>query len=295
MLTPDEISIAFKGCTGDDKITFKDHLVSLNLTSDNLANGIIISHCFNNIFSDIERLLDKAILNICSADYLIRDGFFSWGFVTSYYSNFFAIQALNRLQLNFHVWTDSNILCKVKDYVNQELEISKKDKSKNTHEIQFTQFYTNYNLFRNRTSIDRYWNIGIRPSTDGQETVLRNDINYLISKDHYYELNLELSVFKKIIQDNSKSPFTSRPVIVDPKNYSLNNLQLGAARIRMVTYLLNYIANKNREYKSYYERNMSRRRNNFHSKYPDVNSWLKDLLDEWLVYEDLGIIEEVPV
>src|SRR5690242_7200441 len=292
MLTLDEISIAFKKCNGITPSTFKDHLTSLHLTTEQLVEGTIIDNAFNYILSDIDILLDKSILNAYAADHLIKSGFFNWGFVSSYYSNFFSIQALNRLQLNFHVWNDANILCEIKNYITQELSVIKNDKSKNTHEIQFNKFYNNFQRYRG-SGIDRYCNIGILQSTDGSETHLRNEINYVISKDYYYELDLDHTLFKKITQDNTKSPFNHRPTVEYPKNYSLNNLKLSMSRLRMLTYILNLLANKNIEYKSYNENRMDKRLINITQKYPKVSPWLKELSDEWLKFEDLKLETEM--
>ncbi|MFM8006321.1 MAG: hypothetical protein ACKO86_15570, partial [Dolichospermum sp.] len=100
-LTFEEIAIAFNNCNSDAKISFKDYLIKKDKSKGDYEQGFIISNVNNYILTDIEKLLSKAILNICAADNLIKQGYFSWGFVTSYYANFFLIQGLNRTQLNF--------------------------------------------------------------------------------------------------------------------------------------------------------------------------------------------------
>ncbi|NES80102.1 MAG: hypothetical protein F6K10_00470 [Moorea sp. SIO2B7] len=88
-LTFEEIAIAFRNCNGDSKSSFKDYLKNLYKSKENYDNGFILSNVNNYILTDIEKLLDKSILNICATDDLIIKGYFSWGFVTSYYANFF--------------------------------------------------------------------------------------------------------------------------------------------------------------------------------------------------------------
>jgi hypothetical protein len=85
----EEIAIAFRNCNGDAKFSFKEYLKTLYKSKDDYERGFIISDANNYILTDIEKLLSKAILNICATDYLIKCGYFSWGFVTSYYANFF--------------------------------------------------------------------------------------------------------------------------------------------------------------------------------------------------------------
>ena len=85
----EEISIAFRNCNGDAKFSFKEYLKNLYKSKEDYERGFIITDANNYILTDIEKLLSKAILNICATDYLIKKGYFSWGFVTSYYANYF--------------------------------------------------------------------------------------------------------------------------------------------------------------------------------------------------------------
>ncbi|MFN7661339.1 MAG: hypothetical protein ACK5P3_25045, partial [Dolichospermum sp.] len=122
-LTFEEIAIAFSNCNSDAKTSFKNYLVNLYKSKEDYEKGFIISNVNNYILTDIEKLLAKAVLNICAADNLIKQGYFSWGFVTSYYANFFLIQGLNRTQLNFTTWVSRSIDCVEKDYQNKNLHI----------------------------------------------------------------------------------------------------------------------------------------------------------------------------
>ncbi|MFN5992076.1 MAG: hypothetical protein ACK47Q_22000, partial [Dolichospermum sp.] len=96
-----------------------------------------------------------------AADNLIKQGYFSWGFVTSYYANFFLIQGLNRTQLNFTTWVSRSIDCVEKDYRNKNRHIIAISNSSDEHQRQFNRVLVNFSHFRNRKGIDRYWNIGI--------------------------------------------------------------------------------------------------------------------------------------
>ncbi len=283
-LTFEEIAIAFKNCNGDAKYSFKEYLKTLYKSKEDYQKGFVISNANNYILTDIEKLLSKAILNICSADYLIKKGFFSWGFVTSYYANFFLMQGLNRTQINFITWIDRSVDCLYKNYQEQTIQIIAISQAADQHQREFKRFFENFKHFRERTGIDRYWNMGIRPFNLGNEPEIRNKINYEISADAFYELDLDIQEFHKIIKDNN-SPFNQPKENSKIDNYARQNLKLAMARLRMLTYTLNFIAIRNLEYQSYYQRNMKNRLYNIKEKYPDLSEWIKTYFRDWLIFD----------
>jgi hypothetical protein len=283
----EEISIAFKNCNGETNKSFKGYLLDLTKTPEDYRNGFIVSNANNYILSDVEKLLSKAILNICAVDYLIKTGYFNWGFVSSYYASYFSIQALNRLQINFNTWTHHLIRCENQNYVNQDIKICLGNSS-NTHKSEFKLFFQNISQIQSKR-VDRFWSIGLNRFSDGDEALLRNEINYSISEDYYYELqsNFSLSKFNKIINDNKKSPFEARESINDPVNYARKHLQISISRIRVICYILNHVANHNSEYQSYFKRNMNGRINSIKQKYPNLSIWMLELLNSWLLFETI--------
>jgi hypothetical protein len=106
-MTLSEISIAFNNCNGSVNKSFKEFIIDLQLNDENLEKGYEINDSYNYILGDVEKLLVKTIINICASDLLLKKGYFNWGFITSYYANFFIIQALNRLTLNFSTFNSS--------------------------------------------------------------------------------------------------------------------------------------------------------------------------------------------
>ncbi|MEA5467514.1 hypothetical protein [Spirulina sp. 06S082] len=284
-LTLEEIAIAFRNCNSDTQFSFKDKLKKLDKSQKDYESGFIISDLHNYILHDIEKLLSKAILNICAADYLIKQGYFSWGFVTSYYANFFLIQGLNRTQLNFTTWVDRSVNCRYEDYLKQTIHIKIVERSKDEHQRQFQRFFDNFTDFRNKTGIDRYWNLGLRSFELSSEPKIRNQINYEISLDSFYELNLNQKDFKKIIKENKGSPFDQPKESTRKTNYARQNLKLALARLRILTYILNVIAIRNLEYQSYYERNMSNRLESLLDKYPDLSQWIEVFFKMWLFFD----------
>ena len=146
----EEIAIAFKSCNSDASFSFKEHLKRLNKQKIDYEHGFTITEANNYILTDIEKLLSKAILNICATDYLIKRGYFSWGFVTSYYANFFLIQGLNRTQLSFITFTDRAIDCLCQNYQETTMSIKSIDKSKDQHRREFNRFFDNFEDFKSK-------------------------------------------------------------------------------------------------------------------------------------------------
>ncbi|MEH2457613.1 hypothetical protein [Nostoc sp.] len=285
LLKFEEIAIAFSNCNGDAKRSFKKYLEDLYKSKEDYEKGFIISDANNYILTDIEKLLSKAVLNICSTDHLIKKGYFSWDFVTSYYSNFFLIQGLNRTQLNFTTWVSRSVDCQEKDYQKKNIHIKGIANSADEHQRQFKRFFENFSDFRSRKGIDRFWNIGIKSFDLGNESEIRNTINYEISPDTFYELDLETQEFHKIIRDNQYCPFKEDKEDSRIPNYSRRNLKFAIARLRMLSYTLNVIAIRNIEYQSYYQRNMKNRLKAIQEKYPDVSEWIKDYFQNWLIFD----------
>ncbi len=284
-LTFEEIAIAFRNCNGDAKFSFKEYLQGLYKSKQDYEQGFLVLDANNYILTDIEKLLSKGILNICSTDYLIKKGYFSWGFVTSYYANFFLLQGLNRTQLNFTTWVERSVDCISQNYQEKTIKIQAIARSTDEHQKQFQRFFENFKDFKNRTGIDRYWNLGICNFELGDEPKIRNKINYEITQEGFYELELSDSEFQRIIQDNLGSPFTQPREQSRITNYSRRNLKLAIARLRMLSYILNVIAIRNLEYQSYYQRNMRNRLKTVQDRYPDVSEWIQEHFQYWLTFD----------
>ena len=125
---------------------------------------------------------------------------------------------------------------------------------------------------------------------------LRNEINYSISILHkfYYELSISKNDYNKIVRDNLRSPFVERETISLPPNFARRASKIAIARIRVLSSVMNYIANYNSEYKSYFERNMRNRIIPIKERYPFISNWLLNQLEDWLKFHELPI-EEVKV
>ena len=295
-----EIAIAFRGCNAEtNTFSFKDYKESLKSQGSDFKTAMIVDNVNNYILYDCEKLLTKSVLNIIAADLLLQKGLFNWSFVSSYYSSFFTIQALNRLQLNFSAF---DLKCELVNYSKKEVKLTKYSSSKGSHIEQFGT-YQNENLKEyKKDSVDRFWNLGLANFEDlqgyGSEHGLRNAVNYYLSKsdNFYYELDLEDVDFKKIVKDNCRSPFLfEKDTLPVPPNFAKKAIKIGTARIRVLSYVLNYLANYNAEYKSYYVRNMKQRIVPIEARYPFISPWLLVHLKDWLRYNPIYVEEVSPI
>lgn len=295
-MTLSEISIAFNNCNGSSVKSFKQYILDQDFSTSDLDSGIDLLGSFNYILGDVEKLVDKSIVNICSADLLLSKGYFNWGFVTSYYSNFFLIQALNRLMLDFTSFNNKTINCVAKNYGLGILHLNTANNSKGSHESQYQNFYSLYSQFKYQKSIDRYWTLGVQQFKMKPEAFLRNIINYQIEKNIYYELDLELNKFNKIIKDNKNYKFDSKKMkVTKPENFAIYNLELALSRLRIALYILNYIANDNAEYKNYFIQRCKKRIKTISEKYPKVNYDIKSLFKKWLAFEEIETEQSIMV
>jgi hypothetical protein len=295
-MTLSEISIAFNGCNGNVNKSFKEFIIDQELNETDLESGFEVNDSYNYILGDVEKLLDKTLINICASNLLLAKGYFNWGYVTSYYANFFITQGLNRLMLNFTTFNKSTIICSSKNYSQKSLTLKKNNKSNNSHESQFQMYYENFKHFQSLKSIDRYWNIGIRAFKLKDEAHLRNIINYQIEKNIYYELDIDLALFNNIISDNVNYKFDSKKLSISkPQNYSIHNLELALSRLRICTYILNYIANDNNEYKNYLKSRNLKRIKNIKEKYINLDPKVESKIIDWLTFEEIETEQTVSV
>jgi len=133
------------------------------------------------LLPEILTLLQKAILNRFSTDLLFQKNYWSWGFVTLYYSNFYLSQALNRLKGDFFVYIPSfgrkgrkNVKLDYEDNQYKLLDIE--NIYRDSHKGELKKLKENYIVL-----------IGTKFSSsilDINESQIRNEINYTFN---YYK------------------------------------------------------------------------------------------------------------
>ena len=272
---------------------FKDFTVS----SDKTVNEIILEeHLTGNVIFPLERvllndiaiLLEKAILNKLSSDIQFQKNYWTWGFVTVYYSNFYLAQILNRLSNKFYIYVDDSLNKEV--IYNNDIYEFGQNNGDNTHQREFKLLKANY------SKIKTYGNTRLQPIFDIYQTTekdkifkytidneikeseIRNRINYQLK--HYKEINLEhknLDRYKRWYDDiiisnkvNSHYPDYFQLLIINEK------------RFLFLSILLNEIKAINPAFKIKIERLSEKINEKYDSTFHDVNLNTRVLIGELL-------------
>lgn len=202
------------------------------------------------LLNEVLLLTNKALLNKFSADVLFQNNYWSWGIVTTYYSNFFLIQALNRLKGNFFTF--------VRAYGNgtgrggrryiylDQLDgnfklISCPSNYTDSHGGEIKKFKENYDfLLLDSTQNNRYI-VGL--ANNYKESQIRNDVNYKL--EHYKELNN--SSFKIGLNfDDCKNIYDNYNTLsITSIQQELKMIVINKSRFELLFYILNEVKKTN--------------------------------------------------
>ena len=272
---------------------FKDFTVS----SDKTVNEIILEE-FNNgnsifplekvLLNDILILLEKSILNKLSSDIQFQKNYWTWGFVTVYYSNFYLAQILNRLSDKFYIYINDGLNKEVV-YKNNYYEFGQNNRD-NTHQREFKLLKSNYSTIKTYGDIRLKLIFDILQITEKdkifkytidneiKESEIRNRINYQLK--HYKEINLEsknLTIYKKwyddiIVKNKVSSHY--------PDYFQL--LIINEKRFLFLSILLNEIKAINPAFKIKIQRLEQNINQKYNTVFHDVNQNTKALIGELL-------------
>jgi len=272
---------------------FKD----FTLSSDKTVNEIILEE-FNNgnsifplekvLLNDILILLEKSILNKFSSDIQFQKNYWTWGFVTVYYSNFYLAQILNRLSDKFYIYINDGLNKEVV-YKNNYYEFGQNNRD-NTHQREFKLLKSNYSTIKTYgdsrlklifdilqiTEKDKIFKYTI--DNEIKESEIRNRINYQLK--HYKEINLEsknLTIYKKwyddiIVKNKVSSHY--------PDYFQL--LIINEKRFLFLSILLNEIKAINPAFKIKIQRLEQNINQKYNTVFHDVNQNTKALIGELL-------------
>ncbi len=272
---------------------FKD----FTLSSDKTVNEIILEE-FNNgnsifplekvLLNDILILLEKSILNKLSSDIQFQKNYWTWGFVTVYYSNFYLAQILNRLSDKFYIYINDGLNKEVV-YKNNYYEFGQNNRD-NTHQREFKLLKSNYSTIKTYGDIRLKLIFDILQITEKdkifkytidneiKESEIRNRINYQLK--HYKEINLEsknLTIYKKwyddiIVKNKVSSHY--------PDYFQL--LIINEKRFLFLSILLNEIKAINPAFKIKIQRLEQNINQKYNTVFHDVNQNTKALIGELL-------------
>lgn len=190
---------------------FKDFTVSNDKTVNEaiklaIQNGDSFIDLKIYLLNDILALIEKAILNKLSSDIEFQKNYWTWGFVTVYYSNFYLAQILNRLSDKFYVYLNDKFNKMIKlDSSSNLYDLTLQQDGHSSHEREFMILKKNYerikpwevnsrakfNQIATAVNINQTASNLFKYTIDNEikEPKIRNEINYQLK--HYKEINLE--------------------------------------------------------------------------------------------------------
>jgi len=205
---------------------------------------------------EADEYLAKSLYNFCSGCISMKRGYLSWGEVTIYYSSFFAIHGLLRLQgkalgTNYIIFPKSiRSPSSIKEH---EYIIASNIIDKGIHEDVWNKFH---NTYSQNTDINQTEYANSVFFSDFQDLVLeverRNTLNYH-TFEAYQEIFDSSELDRRELYDmRSLDPhfFTSLSYYVGDRNYGY--LAKSALRLRLLNDLICSIAEESSSFKSYF-------------------------------------------
>ncbi len=202
---------------------YTDKFKNFTCSSDKTVNEVIVEFVSSEqsiftlddyLLSDVVRLLEKSILNKLSSDLQFKNNYWSWGFVTVYYSNFYLAQILNRLSNKFYIFANKNINKEISYDTTSGAYYFGQNNGDNTHQREFKLLKSNYSKLKTFTDSqllpilittklqtkDEVWKYTFDNII--KESEIRNIINYQLK--HYREIELKnktIDSYKKFYEN----------------------------------------------------------------------------------------------
>jgi len=241
-MTLNDIADKFQNYTYNDTRSISEYLTVLKESNTLDENNVEIQEY---LLPEILILLKKAILNKFSSDLLFQKNYWSWGFVSLYYSNFFLAQLLNRLKGNFFTRIDGikNIYLDIS--TNKYILININTNSRDTHKKELEKLRENYLVFITDTKYRKAIPDDYTRRPFFNESKIRNDINYTLK---YYK-EFDSLFYENIDIKNCKIDYTKY------KNFSINEfriLEINNSRFQLSFDILSIIQQNNSTFKEKY-------------------------------------------
>ena len=237
----------------------KSDLISANLNKMKVNNTIDENNLLirEYLLNEILILTNKALSNRFSADVLFQNNYWSWGIVTTYYSNFFLVQALNRLRGNFFTFINAYSNGNGKQgrrYIYLDNDGNFKLTScpsgyTDSHGGELKKFKDNYSFLLSNSTVYNKFIAGL--ASNYPESTIRGDINYKL--EHYKELsdfsfrnNLDFNKCKEIYRNYKNLQMSNTE-----KEFKM--LIINRSRLELIFYILKEIKKTNSYFESEFD------------------------------------------
>jgi len=236
------------------------------------------------LLNDILKLLEKVILNRLSADLLFQNNYWSWGYVTIYYSNFYIAQILNRIVGNFFIFKEKNF----NKYItyNKDLllyNIPQNNNNEASHLREFKKLKNNFSYIKtwNDTKLNELLDIINVENKDFlfkytidneiQESKIRNEINYKLRNYKEIEYNQKKNIqYYKMYEKIISNEFC---ILKDERNFNL--VQINQKRFLFLSILIKEIIVINPAFKIKLDRLNKSLEQKYQTEFHNVNSNIK--------------------
>ncbi|MCL4474718.1 MAG: hypothetical protein M1508_00625 [Nitrospirae bacterium] len=159
----------------------------------------------NTFFKEVNLYLDKAIYQYILSRRLLRDGNFSWGAVTQYYANFFAISGLIRLFENgFSRIGNTSIEVDSQANIYRIRKIS----SEGLHRVVWGKYYALFNDFDYKREVFYAVYVPYEPGNYYFESDRRNNLNYDPGVG-YQELYQTRKTIQSLVRERARDLYSS--------------------------------------------------------------------------------------
>jgi hypothetical protein len=237
------------------------------------------------LLNDIVKLLEKVILNKLSSDLLFQKNYCSWGFVTTYYSNFYMTQILNRIVGNFFMYKTNNFNKNIK-YDKESLlyNVPENNNGETSHLREFKKLKSNFSYIKTWNDIKlqnlldiiqvKNKDLLFKYTIDNEikESEIRNEINYRLY--HYKEIELEQKArlfnqkIYNLITTNKQCRYNNYP--------SFELLQINQKRFLFLSILIKEIIQVNPAFKLKLRRLNESLELKYNNKFHNVNIHIKN-------------------
>lgn len=236
------------------------------------------------LLNDILKLLDKIILNRLSSDLLFQKNYWSWGFITTYYSNFYMAQLLNRIVGSFYMYKNESF----NKYITYDKNLSLYNVPQNknnepSHLREFKRLKDNFSYTKTWNDIELKKLLDIinleskdllfKYTIDNeiQESKIRNEINYRLKNykeiEYSSKKNLQYSkIYKKIINGEFCN-------LKDERNFNI--VQINQKRFLLLSILIKEIIAVNSAFKIKLNRLNESLEQKYETEFHNVNQNIK--------------------
>jgi len=280
---------------------FTSKFQDYTLSNDKFINEVIESEEKYEIYkiydlqpyllNDIIKLLEKSILNRLSADLLFQKNYWSWGFVTIYYSNFYMAQLLNKIVGKFYLYKAKNFNKLISyDKNNSIYIVPQNNNGESSHLREFKQLKNNFSYLKTMEDEELELLLNII-KVDDKDTLFKFTIdNEIKEAEIRNEINYRLKYYREIEQNQKSKQINIKfyQLILNGKaclfkdNRALNLVIINQKRFLFLNILINEMKIINPAFKLKLQRLEEKLTSKYSDEFHNIHQIIKQQIKELL-------------